>query len=967
MILPLKEARKLARASHAAVSNALRVYLLGPFRIARGTQTIRLLRRKVESLLAYLVLHPEEHPREKLATLFWGDFSDAQARHSLRTALLTLRKQLGDEILSVERETVQVAPTFPLWVDALEFAKIAEVNAQSSDLSSQPAADTLQSAIALYQGDLLSDFYDDWITPLREHYRTLYLDTLLQLVEYSRSHSDYERAVGFAQKMLASDATNEKAHQHLMFCYLQQGNRGAALQQYEECVRILQTDLGVEPSAETIALYEWIKETPSERPSPAARLTNLPIPLTTFIGRAKEIAALKELLPKTRLLTLTGAGGCGKTRLAIQVATDLVNAYQHGAWWIELAVLTDGALVPQSVAKALGVREIPTQPLIETLTNHLRSRELLLLLDNCEHLVRACAELTETLLSACPNLKILTTSREVLGIAGETAWRVPELSLPALAHFPTTATLMEYDGIRLFAERAAAATPNFRLTEQNASAVAQIASRLDGIPLAIELAAARVKILSVEQIAARLEDRFRLLAGGSRTALPRQQTLRATMDWSYGLLSEQERLLFRRLSVFAETFSVDAVEAVCVGEGIERDDVIALLSSLAAKSLIIADQLDGEVRYRLLDTVRQYAREKLLESQGAEQMRDRHLNFFFKLVEEAEPKLKSPEETLWLERLEREYENLRAALEWAMAKASVEVRLNFAANLSWFWTVRGYYGEASAWLDSALTGSSNASASTRAKALHALGWAVNARGDYGRALTLFEESLALYRQVGDRSGIAFVLNALGVWASFQGDDAKAKPLYEESLALRRELGDKWGIAQTLQNFAFIALEESDYARAEALYKEALALWRELGDIRGVARMQSGLAKIAQRQGDYEQAAALGTEALSQLLEVGDKWSFAQGLEGFATLATARGEPERAARLFGTAETLRESIGFPLVPSERVNYDLDVAAVRTQLDQATFNAAWAEGRAMTLEQALEFVLEMDDKGKKMKDR
>ncbi|HEX9074720.1 MAG TPA: BTAD domain-containing putative transcriptional regulator, partial [Anaerolineae bacterium] len=502
----------MATSGAVTATEPLRLYLLGSFRIECEKQAIHLPTRKIESLLAFLLLYPVEHAREKIAALFWGDSPDAQARGSLRTALNILRRQLGDAFLLITRESVQVNPEFPVWVDAREF------QARAAVLLSEIPENVDASDLDLYQGDLLTDFYDDWIIRERERYQAIYLSTLLRLTEHFRSVSRYERAIDTARRILIADPANESAHQHLMFCYLATGDRSAALQQYEECKRILQEELGAEPMPETTALFERIKRSSSDHQPQAALISNLPIPLTSFIGRKLEMAQVKELLSKTRLLTLTGSGGAGKTRLAIQTATDLVGDFEDGVWWVNLAPLRDAALVMQAAANALGLRQVSDQPILETLTNYLRPRHLLLVLDNCEHLAEACAHLAETLLSTCPRLKILCTSRETLGIAAETGWRVPTLALPDPRHPPPLDQLIGYDSILLFVERATAVTGSFRLTEKNINAVIQICSRLDGIPLAIELAAASVKVLSVEQIMTRLEDRFRLLTAGSRTA-----------------------------------------------------------------------------------------------------------------------------------------------------------------------------------------------------------------------------------------------------------------------------------------------------------------------------------------------------------------------------------------------------------------------------------------------------------------
>ncbi len=746
---------------------------------------------------------------------------------------------------------------------------------------------------------------------------------------------------------------------------------------------------------------------------------NLPAEVTSFVGRERELAEVERLLGGTRLLTLTGAPGVGKTRLAQRVAAQAVGeggsrAASTRVWLVELAALADPTVVPQTVATALGLREQPGRSLHATLTDVLRPRRTLLVLDNCEHLLEACAALADGLLRACPELRILATSRQVLGIAGETTWLVPSLALPAdgpppvIADLP--AALLDYESVRLFVERANAALPGFTLTDRSAPAAARICRRLDGIPLAIELAAARVKVLTPEQIAERLDDRFRLLTGGSRMALPRQQTLRAAVDWSYELLSEPERALLRRLAVFAGGWSLEAAEAVASGEwrvasgtsSLATHEVLDLLSGLVEKSLVVAEApVDGALRYRMLETLQQYALECLVESGEVDEARRRHAACLLALAEPAERQLRGPRETEWSARLEEEHENLRAALRWAIDCGEAEVAQRLGGALWIFWQERGHLFEGLSWLEQALAlggqqGDDSAELrNARAGALNAAGNLAWVRSEYARSATFYEESLALRRQLGDTAGAAISLHNLGLIARDLGDRALAHARFSESLGLFRDLSDSGHTALALLNLARLSHDDGDAAKASTLYEESLALFRAAGNAGGVATVLNRLGDLARARGDLETSGAFHEEALALHRGRVDPWGIGISLTYLARVADVRGDAAEAMALASQSlRALRDSgasrdIAAALVvlasvacamaqatlggrllgavaqmypegpPSRpgRASFEPAVAAARAALGEAGFEAAWTSGKLLTLDQAVDEALAM----------
>ncbi len=604
-------------------------------------------------------------------------------------------------------------------------------------------------------------------------------------------------------------------------------------------------------------------------PPPTAPERGLPSPLSSFVGREREKAAVRQLLVTSRLVTLTGMGGCGKTRLAIQVAAEVAGEFQDGAYLVDLAALTEPSLVAPSVASTLGLCEQPGWTAAEILAEYLAHMRLLLILDNCEHLVQACAALAEHLLQSCPDLVILATSREPLGISGEYTFPVPVFPPPELTSPLSLETLLQTDAVRLFADRASAVEPSWKLTEENAPGVVAICRQLDGIPLAIELAAARAKALSAEEIAARLDDRFSLLTLGSRTAMPRQRTLRGAVDWSYDLLSGREQELFRRLAVFCGGWSLQAAESVCGDAG--ASEVLDTLSQLVTKSLVSTENGGGHVRYRMLETIRLYARDRLIQAGELDPLRDRHLHYYCDLVQEAEPHLRGAEQVDWFPRLEMEFDNIRAALEWSLdtgqagATSRAEAGLVLVAGAQWLWFLRDHRNEGSVWFDRVLAMSpagSNAQKALRAKVLWGAGFLASWQQDLKRAGAFSEESLALAREIGDESGVGLALYNLALVVNDREEYGRGRELLEESAARLRKAGDKWSLAWSLSALGITAIRQKDYTGAGAYYQEALALAREIGDITSIAWTLPDASQVLQYRGDYARAVPMLEESLA---------------------------------------------------------------------------------------------------------
>ncbi|HYO48277.1 MAG TPA: tetratricopeptide repeat protein [Chloroflexia bacterium] len=813
------------------------------------------------------------------------------------------------------------------------------------------------------------------------------------------------------------------------------------------------------PSQEVQAFVEYARETPgqpeAQTPPPWSSQhrgpNNLPAPPTAFIGRERETAAACALLRRSevRLVTMTGAPGIGKTRLSLQVASALTvdPGFRDGVFFVALASIRDPGLVASTIARTLKIQEAPGQPLVERLKEALRDKHMLLLLDNFEHMIPGAPVLADLLASA-PGLKVLATSRALLHLYGEYEFPVHSLTLPDPHEPVQVERLAQYEAVRLFTERAIAAKLDFAITGGNAALIAGICIQLEGLPLAIELAAARIRDLTPQAILSRLHRKLDLLVGGPQDLPARQQTLRAAIDWSYDLLDREEQEIFRRMSVFVGSCTQEAVQAVCLLGSALEVDLPGSITSLVDKSLLQQEPAGEDVRLRMLEITREYAWERLAESE-AEAIQKRHADYYLSVAEAAEPQLKGVQQITWLDRLEAEHNNLRAALQWSLQHAEVEVALRLGGALWRFWLIRGYLSEGRRWLEEALAlGEAVVGvvpAAVRANALNGAGNLAYSAGDYAAALALHEESLRLRRELGDKQGMAGALNNiavvwrdrgdyeraskhfekslklkrelgdkmgiasslnnlgvvrqrqsnynaaqacyeeslliwreagekygvataltnLGVLQGFRGNYEAARALHEESLLIRRELGDKLGIATSLANIATIVLAQGDYASARALHEENLAIRREQGDKPGMAHSFYDLGFVLHRQGHLKQAALLIKQSLVVWGDLGNKQSIAECLAQLAVIAVAQAQAkkhkgqqkatlERAARLFGAAEAISEAIGFQLQRADRDSFDRNAALACTQLGQPTWDALQAEGRAMTMEQAVTYV-------------
>jgi predicted ATPase/DNA-binding SARP family transcriptional activator/DNA-binding CsgD family transcriptional regulator len=961
----------------AADLEPLRIGLLGGFRVRVGSRVVgenewRL--RKAASLVKLLALAPGHHlHREQAMDLLWPDLDSRAAANNLHYALHVARGVLDPGprapagYLRLRGGRLQLCPESPLWVDVEAF----EEAAATARREREPAA--YRAALDLYAGDLLpEDRYGVWTEERREELRQLYLALLFELARAYEKRGEREWAIRSFERVVTEQPIHEKAHIGLMRLYAAAGHPVKAIIQYERLKETFRHQLDRMPDDATRRLYRRIlaQRPPTARP-PAPkkhssdRRHNLPAAVSNFIGREAEILEIKRHLSMTRLLTLTGTGGVGKTRLALEVAGDLTTAYPAGVWLVEFAPLSDPDLAPQAVAAALGIREEQGRPLFTTLVEELRSSELLLVLDNCEHLVDACARLVDTLLSSCPSLRVLATSREPLGITGEVWWPVRPLSMPDVNYRPTVEHLVGYESVRLFVDRARTRLPGFELTSVNSGAVAKVCRKLDGIPLAIELATARMTVLAIEQVAVRLDDALELLTGGSRTANPRHQTLRAALEWSYEPLSDRERMLFERLSVFAGGWTLEAAEAVGdgIGEGqdsygrVSNPPLLDLLGRLVSKSLVTLQtgRLDA-ARYGMLEPVRQYARERLDAAQH-ERARERHAMYFLTLAEEAEPELLGPRPGPWLERLAEERDNLRAALSWALdAEDRAEAGLRISVALVRFWGVFGV-SEGRRWLEKALAKSGALRTPLRARALNETGFLILFGGGFEQAIAMLEESLALSRELKDSSSAAGAVRSLVYALAHAGDSVRVAQLREEAEALIRGPLDQRSRAGLLEALTLAALDASDYEGALAYAAEAYAAYRALGDVQGTVVALAALGMVSLTAGDPEQAQAYLAENLELLRGMGHKMGIAYCLLGMAGVAGERARPDRAARLWGAAEALREAIGMHLTPFDRSHYRYDerLAAARALIEEDAWERVWAEGRAMSPEEAIEYAL------------
>jgi predicted ATPase/DNA-binding SARP family transcriptional activator len=946
------------------------------------------------ALLVYLaVAEPRGfHRRDSLLPLFWPELPEKRARNGLNKTLHFLRSHLGADVV-VSRGTVDVGlDPGSVWCDAASFEEALEGR-------------RFAEAIELYEGPFLDGFhvsdaaeFEHWVDRQREHFELRYAAALEELAVRAAQREDWAASVELWRELVDLDPSNSRAVIGLMEGLESSGERAAALQEAERLAKVLREEFEAEPDIEVEAFADRLRQAPRALPprhEEAPR--HLPWQPDPLVGRERETVRLRQMIedPTVRLITLTGPGGAGKTRLAIHVAREVLDRFPDGVFFVSLGTLRDAGLVGVTIARTIGVSPAPGAEVLDSLRASLKRLRCLLVLDGFET-VQPAADVIADLLEETDHLEVVVTSRAVLRLRGERVFPVPPLRVPDREHVPGVADLREYGAIRLFIQRAQAADPEFELTDENRRAVAGICAGLDGLPLAIELAAARVRLLEPSMILSRLGQRFELLRGGPRDLPERQQTLRRTFDWSYDLLSESQRRLFRHLCVFVGGCSLEAVRRVCYPENDDEAVVLDDLSSLVDNSLLRqVSVFEDEPRFEMLDTIREYGRRLLADGGELADLQRSHALYFLELAERAEPGLAGKRQAVWLDRLEPEFANVQAVLDWALEWGEIELAVRLGSALWWFMWLRGHFTEMRWRLDQALARRSLLPASLQANLMIARGAIASVNGEHERAMALYQEALGVERERLGVRQVTQVLRSMAYALSRREEYKRATELLDECLALSREMESPTEVTAALRGLAKMALHLRDYERADQLYNEALDLSRAHADRNGVVWALHGLGEVARHRGDFDGAAALleeglricgefdskpGTaylrlasahvaryqgdlgearrryqEALRLLYELGNRRRVAICLFGLAALDVRENAFERALVFMGAVDPMSETGGIQLAPVDQAEYERAVVEIRSRMEDTEIERLRQTGREMELERVLELAL------------